>query len=151
FFAVQGKIKDQSLAGQHAKDTAHDKERKELQAYIATLQPLAGQESVVVRHSRWIAALPFGVGQFQNGQDGLGYALLVSEALLAGASITSGAIYMELLADYTRQQGQQGQINYADLTARLGSAKDVNLYTTTALGVIAVAGIVHAELTFVPE
>jgi len=151
FYAVQGKIKDQSLAGQQAKDAAHEKEKKELQAYIATLEPLASQESVVVRHSRWIAALPFGVGQFQNGQEGLGYALLVSEALLTGASITSGAIYMELLADYTRQQGQQGQINYADLTARLGTAKDVNLYATAALGIIAVAGIAQAELAFVPE
>ena len=72
-------------------------------------EPLASQESVVVRHSRWIAALPFGVGQFQNGQEGLGYALLVSEALLAGASITSGVIYMELLADYTRQQSSKAR------------------------------------------
>ncbi len=151
FFAVQGRMKDQTLAGQQAKDTAHDKEKKELQAYIATLQPLASQESIVVRRSRWIAALPFGVGQFQNGQDGLGYAFLVSEALLAGASMTTGVIHMQLLADYTRQQGQQGQIDYADLRSRLESTQQVNLYTSVALGVIAAAGIAHAEITFVPE
>jgi hypothetical protein len=151
FFAVQGKLKDQSAAGQQAKDVAHEKEKKELQAYIATLQPLAGQENVVVRHSRWIAAIPFGVGQFQNGQDGLGYALLVSEALLAGASITTGVIYMHLLADYTRQQGQQGQINYTDLNQRIDTARSVNLFSSLALGAITIAGVAHAELTFVPE
>jgi len=151
FFAVQGKMKDQTLAGQQARDTAHEKEKKELQAYIATLQPLASQETVVVRHSRWIAALPFGVGQFQNGQDSLGYVFLVSEALLAGTSITTGVIYMQLQADFTKQQGHQGQIDFNDLNDRLHSTVTINQYATAALGVIAIAGIAHAQLTFVPE
>jgi hypothetical protein len=151
FFDVKRKIFDQLAVEQQAKDAAQDKQKKELQAYIATLQPLAGQESVVVRHSRWLAAVPFGVGQFQNGQDGLGYAFLVSEALLAGASITTGVIYMQLLADYTRQQSQPGQINYPDLKDRVNTAMSLNLYSTLALGVIGAAGIAHAELTFVPE
>jgi hypothetical protein len=151
FFDVKRKLFDQLAVEQQAKDAAQEKQKKELQAYIATLQPLASQESVVVRNSRWIAAVPFGVGQFQNRQDGLGYAFLVSEALLAGASITTGVIYMQLLADYTRQQAQQGQINFSDLNSRLDNAQSINLYATVALGAIAIAGVTHAELTFVPE
>jgi hypothetical protein len=148
---VKRKLFDQLAVEQQAKEAAHEKQKRELQAYIATLRPLASQESVVVRHSRWIAAVPFGVGQFQNGQDGLGYAFLVSEALLAGASITTGVIYMQLLADYNRQQQQPGQIDYGDLRSRLDTTIAINLYTTAALAGITLAGVAQAEVAFVPE
>jgi hypothetical protein len=41
--------------------------------------------------SRWIAAMPFGAGQIQNGDTGLGVFFAVGEALLGGATITTVA------------------------------------------------------------
>lgn len=38
-------------------------------------------------NSRWVAVLPFGVGQFQNGDDTLGYIFLGTELATAGASL----------------------------------------------------------------
>src|SRR5262245_13328700 len=42
-------------------------------AYMLQLERLAREEVVVVKNRRWIAAVPFGVGQFQNGDTALGW------------------------------------------------------------------------------
>src|SRR6185437_9441360 len=39
--------------------------------------------------ARWIAAVPFGAGQFQNGDTVLGVCFAAGEALLGGASIAT--------------------------------------------------------------
>jgi tetratricopeptide (TPR) repeat protein len=119
------------------------------QAYIQALQELAGQETVVVRHSRWIAALPFGVGQFQNGQETLGYAFLASESLLAGASVVSGVIEMQLVAQYAKYT--PGSFDFQDYDSRRKAALEVNLYSTLGFFAVAVGGIVQAQVNFVPE
>lgn len=46
--------------------------------------------------SRWIAALPFGVGQFQNRDVGLGSFFASSEALMGATSIVTAAVEMKL-------------------------------------------------------
>jgi tetratricopeptide (TPR) repeat protein len=125
------------------------KQEQEQQAYIDALQQQAGQESVVVRHSRWIAALPFGVGQFQNGQEALGYAFLASETLLAGTSIVSGVIHMQLIAQLPDHP--PGSINFQDYDSRRQAARDINLYSTLGLVAVGLGGIIQAQLAFVPE
>jgi hypothetical protein len=125
------------------------KRQREQHAYIESLKQLASQESVVVRHSRWIAALPFGVGQFQNGQEGLGYAFLATETALAGTSIIAGVVHMQLVADYSK--GAPGTFNFDDFDSRRKAARDISLVSAAALGALAIGGIVQAELSFVPE
>jgi len=123
--------------------------QQEQQAYIEALQQQAAQESVVVRHSRWIAALPFGVGQFQNGQDALGYAFLISESALALTSVIAGAIHMRLVAQYA--QYPPGSFNFDDFNSRREASQTVSLVSGIALAAVAVGGIVQAQLAFVPE
>jgi hypothetical protein len=123
--------------------------QQEQQAYIETLQQLAAQESVVVRHSRWLAALPFGVGQFQNGQDTLGYTFLITESALALTSVIAGVTHMRLVAQYP--QYAPGTFNFDDFNSRRQAAQDISLYSGIALAVVAVGGIVQAQLAFVPE
>jgi len=149
FMDVKARFKGEVERAEHTRADAERVQHEKQRAYIDTLQKLASQESVVVRHSRWVAALPFGVGQFQNGQDGLGYALLVTEALLAGVSITAGVIHTQLVADYPNYE--PGQVVYDDFVSRKNTARDVSVYSTAALAVIAIGGVVHAQLTFVPE
>ncbi len=148
FYVVQSRLKGEIEAADRARTEAREKADREQRAYIANLQRLAGQETVIVKNSRWIAAIPFGVGQFQNGQESLGYALLISEALLAGTSITAGVVHMQLISDYSRNPTD---IDYEDFVSRKNTMYQLSLYSTAALAALAIGGILQAELEFVPE
>jgi hypothetical protein len=104
---------------------------------------------VVVRHSRYIAALPFGVGQFQNGQDTLGYTFLVSESALAVTSVVAGIIHMQLVAQFA--QYAPGTVNFDDFDSRRRASRDVSRFAALGFAAVAIGGIVQAELALVPE
>ncbi|HKQ69837.1 MAG TPA: hypothetical protein VJT73_10890 [Polyangiaceae bacterium] len=152
FIEVKGRLKTEIEKAAREKadiERAHrNKAEKEQRAYIEGLQRLAGEETITVRHSRWIAALPFGAGQFQNGQPALGYAFLVSEALLAAASVTAGSIHMQIVADYASNATTS---DFADFESRRRATQDVSLFCSAAFAVMAVGGVVQAQLAFVPE
>jgi len=118
-------------------------------ARLAALRELALQETVVEQHSRWIAAIPFGLGQFQNGHDALGTVLAVSEGLLAGASIT-----LKILHDALPTPSTFALLTPADQAAvtnlELGY-RAANLVTVGLLVVLMVAGVADAQLRFVPS
>jgi CRP-like cAMP-binding protein len=127
-----------------------DSDRQRAALRLAMLEKLAGEETIVRTHSRWIAALPFGVGQFQNGQVALGWALLSTESLLLVGSGISHlvTIYNEVQANDANLSGAGTQYQYQ------GRANDAfiasNLFTA-GFALVAIAGIVHAQLTLVPE
>jgi len=148
FLDVKSRLKGEIEEASRSIAEARSKSESEQRAYIANLQRLAGQETIVVRHSRWVAALPFGAGQFQNGQDGLGYAFLVSEALLAGTSITAGVIHMQLIADFSRSPTD---VDYNDFVSRKDAMFNLSVYSSAALALVARGGIVQAQVAFVPE
>lgn len=56
---------------------------------LEQLYQLAQQSQVVQTNSRWIATIPFGVGQFQNGHKSFGMALAVLEGLAVAGSIAT--------------------------------------------------------------
>jgi tetratricopeptide (TPR) repeat protein len=149
FIEIKSRLKQEletaSRARAAAEQAAKAKIERQEREYIESLQRLASQETVVVRNSRWIAMLPFGAGQFQNGQEGLGYAFLVAESALAVTSITSNVIWHGLIAQYSNE------VDHQQFTSKVNTAYDVNLYSTGALAVLALAGVIHAQLTFVPE
>lgn len=62
------------------------------QARLQRLRALAATERVHELNSRWIALLPFGVGQYQNDDRRLGLTLAISEGLLLGTHLTTLAI-----------------------------------------------------------
>lgn len=68
-------------------------EEKQRQARrLAMLEELASTETVIERHSRWFALVPFGAGQFQNGQTVEGWLFLIGEGLLAGGSVVASGL-----------------------------------------------------------
>jgi hypothetical protein len=120
-------------------------------ARIKTLERLAGEVEVTDKHSRWRAVLPFGVGQFQNGQRGLGWFFLGTEAALVAGGIATVPIYWVNLADAhdtyswaTKSVAQQ----YLD---RANAVRYVNLSLYGALAVTAIVGAIQAEATYVPD
>jgi len=124
-------------------------ERKKLEQE-QLLYRLATEETVVARQSRWVAMLPFGAGQFQNGDETLGVVFAVSEVLLGAALITSASLHAEaystavLYVEANQSVPPDVRQSY-DVTATLAVASTFALVGVTALG------IVEANLKFRPE
>lgn len=111
---------------------------------ILELERLATQELVITKNRRWIAFLPFGAGQFQNGNDGLGWVFLTNEAVLGATALTSLAVYSHFDA---RARELQNPSNNAvvDTWFTLFKVTSYSFFAVAALGVL------EAQLSFVPE
>lgn len=108
------------------------------------LEELAATETVERVNSRVIATIPFGVGQFQNGDDVLGWTLLVSQAVLTIASVTTFILHGSLRDENPAAADR-------DDAARLEEAfRLTNWVSTGLLGGLIVGGIVHAHVRFEP-
>lgn len=94
------------------------------------------------RNQFWINFVPFGAGQFQNGDDAWGWVYLSVESLALMSSV-AGAIAVEVIRGesftFTREEAQAAR---AWQTVQLASAG-------IFLGVYA-AGVIHAIVTFEP-
>ena len=127
-----------------------ESERQKSALRLAMLEKLASEETLVRSNSRWFALVPFGAGQFQNGQTALGWAFLTTESLLLVGSAVGQIVtlYNEGQANDALKSRAGTQYQYH------GRAYDAfvtgNLFTA-GLALVAIAGIVHAQVTFVPE
>ncbi len=118
-------------------------------ARLDALRELAMRETVVEMHTRWIAAIPFGVGQFQNGHAAFGTTLAVSEGLLAGAAITLKILHDALPTPSTfalLAPADQVEATNLELGYRVA-----NLITMGVFVALVLTGIVDAQLRFVPS
>jgi TM2 domain-containing membrane protein YozV len=126
-------------------------ERQKQVLRLAMLEKLATTEVVVERHSRWLSLVPFGVGQFQNGQTAEGWLFLVGEGLLAAGTVVAGGfayVYEEQAWTYHQQGNSNAQSAYSSAAHWAAITDDV---LVGGLVLTAIAGIVHAEATYVPE
>ena len=165
FTAVRARVRAQLEAAAKRKADAEraarlkaEQTREEGRRWIAELTRLAAQERVTEPRSRWIAAIPLGVGQFQNGDAGLGWAFLISEAVTGAASIASAVVlagYEGVDVTAKTAPGAPGQVQSSvdidQLNSQIDTAALVNRISFGAFATLAVAGIVHAQVTFVPE
>jgi hypothetical protein len=107
---------------------------------------LAQQETVVTPNSRWLALVPFGAGQFQNGKDTLGYVFLTSEVLLAASTLTSLGIETHLVLQANQLAKPELSIN--DTLHNWNMALRYSSYAWLGVSII---GVVEAQISFVPE
>ena len=112
---------------------------------VKKLEELASTEVIVQRNSRFVATLPFGVGQYQNGRSTLGTLFLVSESLLLGTSLAAVGVmgYQYTLVD-PRAFG-------SDITHNATIAWKVSIVSFYSFAAIALGGITEAHINFVPE
>ncbi|MEY4576023.1 MAG: hypothetical protein RL701_726 [Pseudomonadota bacterium] len=113
-------------------------ERQRWQRLVA----LAESEAVQEKRTRWVALMPFGVGQMQNGHDGLGAVLAVSESSLLLISFVSWIVHENLRG----QDPTPGKRDAFELTERV--SRFTNQISLGLFGVVAVTGIVDAQLRF---
>jgi len=159
FIDVRAQLRERirAAAENAARLEAERKAREEAQrraqaAWLERVKTMAGEEKITVRHSRLVAMLPFGAGQFQNGEPVLGWIFLGSEAALAAGTAITLPMYAyarsreneELSAGDIERKAQ----GYHD---RAESIRTANLALVGTLVAFAAAGIVQANLAYVPE
>jgi len=152
FTVVRGALRPELEAAERQKARAEfdkrvaaQKARDADEKWIAELQKLAAQEKRVEPASRWIAMVPFGVGQFQNGDVRLGIVFAAGEVLLGGAALVTVAI-VNKLALTNVPQSQYGIVN-----SRIRTLVTVNQVTFAAWAAVTAAGVLQAQIAFVPS
>lgn len=116
----------------------------------STLLPLALAATTILTstsaradESRWIAALPFGAGQFQNGDRALGVFFAVSEAAFGATSIASSVAVEVIAKTHTGRS-----TNLSELNGSIRAATMVNRISFASWAALAAVGIVEAQWSF---
>lgn len=103
FVEVRGRLAEE-IADAARKKAEQAQRAKEAEAarvqaeadYVAALEKQASQESVLLERSRLYAFVPFGVGQIQNGDVGLGIGFGAFEAIAGVTSIVTAVVHDDL-------------------------------------------------------
>jgi hypothetical protein len=120
-------------------------------ARVARLEALASQETLVVRNRRWVASVPFGVGQFQNRDYGLGALFLGAETILLGTAVAATSIELSLNSQANGGKNLSNEDQVRQLNQNIATANRIALVSTGALLLTVAGGILQANLAFVPE
>ena len=143
---LQGKVMadKQDLAARRARLEKARAER------LRELERLASEQVEIIQRSRWIAAIPFGVGQFQNDAHALGAFFAIGETLALGATLASAGVALDTAIKIGGpDKDEQGtDIKKLELLERY---RDAQLANWISLGIgasLLVAGIIEAQVSF---
>lgn len=123
------------------KELEADKAR--LTSRLVSLEDYAKKYEVVTKRSRIVASIPFGVGQFQNGDVGLGVFFAATEGL-ALTAVTISWAYHEYSLPFR-------PVDTEEARSAANTARVVNWISLGAFVALAVGGIAQAHVAFVPE
>lgn len=152
FAAVKARIGRERAQAAEDKSRAEEKNRvdramtdEQQRERMQRLLHLASTERVVEVRSRWIAAIPFGAGQFQNDHDGLGLVLAVSQGVLLATSVVAFVVHESL-------RGQDPAAHELE-SARLAevASRYTNQISLGLFAVVAITGVIDAQLRFQPS
>jgi len=145
-FDVIRKAEDERVKrAQELLQRQEERARKE-RIRVEGLERLAQREGILIPKSRWVALVPFGVGQFQNGEKALGYTFLTSEVLLLAGSLTALGVQSHLVLATSRVDKADPSINVT-----LANWHSALVYSSYAWLGVSLIGILEAELSYVPE
>jgi hypothetical protein len=144
------KVEHDTIERARREAAAKQKLENERWSRMLALERMAKQEVVVVQNSRWIAAVPFGAGQFQNGNKPLGWIFLASELALGATAITSTAVYTHIQAEADRYVNE-GRPPGDEINKRLHDWRTALMIGAYGFLSVAAVGVLEAQLSFVPE
>jgi tetratricopeptide (TPR) repeat protein len=136
------------------KKAREEAEREKQRIWLEKVKAQAAEEKITVRHNRIVASLPFGAGQFQNGQPVLGWVFVGAEvAAIAGTAVTYGMYVYARNRENDELRRPGGDVNrlVPQYHQRAEDLRIVNLSFAGAFVAVAALGIVQAHLAFVPE
>jgi hypothetical protein len=139
---VRGDVRSQEIARLQTELRVVQVAKKRQDEELKTLIPMAREEWVIEKRSRVLASLPFGVGQFQNGETALGIVFLSTEAVALVAATVS-YVDREL---FISAKGIPADVSRAATAARI-----VNWISAGTFIGVAIGGIIQAHIAFVPE
>jgi len=133
-----------------AAEEAERRRQRELEAERKRLQEISPSvERRVVQHEFWVALMPFGIGQLQNGDRQLGITLATAQ-VISGAASAGSALLIETLRSEpsgTFDNSGGGATQY-QIAQRLNVVKWVGAALFYALWV---GGAIHAAINYKPE
>lgn len=136
-------VEQQRAARETEERTRSEQADRQQREAFEKLVKLAGTETVQQLNSRWVAMVPFGAGQFQNGDNGLGVALAVSEGLLAATTLVTFLLHESL-------RDEPAPAVPADARLAEGAFRYTNQISFGLLLAIAATGIIDAQVRFKP-
>ena len=139
---LESEQRARKAAEQRSQLALDDRRRRER---LKRIYELAATERVEQLRSRWIALLPFGIGQFQNDHDNLGLLLAVTQGTLLSAGIISYAVHQSLRDEHP----EPSVVSEAELAE--GASRYVNQISLGLFTVVAVTGIIDAQVRFQPS
>ena len=114
-------------------------------ALLGRLKKRCGIERIVVKRQLWPAFLPFGVGQFNNGDRAKGWVFFSVELALLLANATS---YVLAETSWVRN-GPSGTVrNDPESLKRARSVQAAQIASGVLLGATALAGIIEALISY---
>lgn len=142
--AERERIRRQRAAEEQREREAEMREIIREQQRVRLLEELVATETVEQVNSRWIAAIPFGVGQFQNGHRRLGIGLAVTQSALFVAALGTFIGHNAL----RNEQPAPGELDRAE---RVERALRISNWTSAALFAgFAIGGVIDAQVRFKP-
>jgi tetratricopeptide (TPR) repeat protein len=145
----QQKRAEQEAQRRIAAEEAERRRQRELEAERKRLSEISPSiERRVVEHEFWVTMMPFGIGQFQNGDGKLG-AFFATSMLISGAASAGSALLIEQMRDPVtgRFNNQAGATAYRtaqrlDITKWVGAGVFFGLWAASAI---------HAAINYKPE
>lgn len=116
----------------------------------AMREELEGERIIEVPRSQWLMQIPFGVGQFENGEEGLGWFFFVTE-LLAGAGSVATLIAQQALVAAIQNNGMgvDGAL-WQRVNEALSIVEPLSWSSSALFGVLVATGLIQANIAFTP-
>ena len=113
--------------------------------WIRDLKTQAGEKIVLETRSRWVAMIPFGVGQFYNDSSELGVFFTISEALAVTATVVS----FGWASDRANVDPAVTEpVDLDGVKSQFETARTVNWVSFAATSVLVIAGVIEAQVSF---
>lgn len=142
------RVQDEKIATARLEAEKRAELVRQEQLRVERLESLVATETIVHQNYRWVASVPFGVGQFQNGAEVLGAIFLGSELLALGTA--AFAVSSELRIH--SQAGGGRNVGSADsYNEPLKQLRAAGVLGSAAFVFLASLGILEAHINFVPE
>lgn len=109
---------------------------------VKALEDYASRYDTVTKRSRVLASLPFGYGQFQNGDPGLGIFFASTEIIALGTATVSFFYHQSL---------PRNPVDANEARSAADTARVINWIGLGAFVSLAIGGVVQAHISFVPE
>lgn len=116
----------------------------------AMREELEGERIIEVPRSQWLVQIPFGVGQFENGEQGLGWFFFITEALTLAASVAALVAHQALVATIQNARDGVPAELWRSVTDAINVVEPLSWASNGVFWALLAAGVIQANVAFTP-